>query len=103
MGDIVGIDGNDINGPKSIVIDPRLTHIGRFGIPMIMLRQEFEVVQALLRNIVVLAAETNKETDVIEYTGISPNLFDSVQEGHMIPVYNIGQRIDGIWEFHRRD
>jgi len=99
---IVNIHGDRLDKPK-VVLDPKLTHIGRFGIPVKMLRLEFDTVMALMKDVVIIDANNNHETGVIEYTGVSPILFDIVEEGHLIPIYDIGLRIDGIWEFHRRE
>jgi hypothetical protein len=96
LSNIINIDGKSI-------LDPKLSRIGKFGIPIKMVRLEFDVVVGLLDGMVVLEAETDNEQGIIKYTAVAPHLFDDVKEGHVIPIYDIGKRVDGIWEFHRRD
>lgn len=97
MGSIIGI--ND----KKVVLDPKLSHIGRFGIPMSMIRLQFDVVQGLLYGMVILEATLDEQMGgVVMYTAVAPHLFDSVKEGKMMPIYDIAERLDGLWEFHRR-
>ena len=94
--------GNIIDINDKSILDPKLSRIGKFGIPIKMVRLDFDVVVGLLNGMVILEAETDNEQGIIEYTAVAPHIFDDVKEGHMIPVYDIGKRIDGLWEFHRR-
>jgi len=97
MGSIIGI-----NDKKSVILDPRLSRVGRFGIPVSMIRLQFDVVKELLSGMVIMEAGSNVENGIVEYTAVAPHLFDEVVEGHVIPIYDICERLDGLWEFHRR-
>lgn len=63
-------------------------HIGRFRIRRRLINKEPRVVQAIMRNIIVLAAEQDFATDTITYTAIG-NVFESVNVNYEVPMYRL--------------
>jgi len=91
-----------MNNANSTILDPRLSRVGIFAIPVSMLRLKLDVVIGLMSGMVILEARPEIDTGLTWYTAVAPHLFDELTEGHAIPIYDIAERLDGLWEFHRR-